>query len=64
MGILHMEKKHGRDALEEACRNAVDSGDVRYATIKRYIENPPSRQTVVLLPLPRHINLRDPSEFN
>jgi len=63
MGILQMEKKHGRSALEDACRNAVVAGDVRYATIKRFIENPPRSPGARIVPLPRHENLRDPSEF-
>ena len=63
MGILQMEKKYGRDALEQACWSAMSAGDVRYATIKKYIENPPNSQVAKLSPLPAHENLRDPSEF-
>jgi hypothetical protein len=63
MGILQMEKKYGRDALEEACRDAVKAGDVRYASIKKIVSSLQSSQLAVLLPLPRHENLRDASEF-
>ena len=64
MGILHMTYKYGREALEEACRDAVKAGDVRYMAIKYRIENPPAGKSVEELPLPKHDNLRDPSEFH
>ena len=62
MGILQMKNKYGREALEAACGNAVSAGDVRYASIKSRLESP--IQTTVELPLPRHENLREPSEFH
>jgi len=62
MGILQMKNKYGREALETACGNAVCAGDVRYASIKSRLESP--IQTAVELPLPRHENLREPSEFH
>jgi hypothetical protein len=64
MGILQMSNKYGRDTLEEACGKAVDSGDVRYAKIKNLIENTTHSTSPEMTPLPRHMNLRDPSEFN
>ncbi|MDR0499392.1 MAG: IS21 family transposase [Holophagales bacterium] len=63
MGILHMADKHGKEALEEACGHALENGNVRYMAIKKYIESPPTRELAKVLPLPRHENLRDPSEF-
>jgi transposase len=63
MGVLQMEKKHGQAALEEACANAIRIGVINYNSIKRLIENPPGAMDKKILPLPKHANLRAPSEF-
>jgi transposase len=64
MGVLQLAKKHGNAALDAACRQAAEAGDVRYAAIKERVELAAAEKAPEYAPLPRHGNLRDPSEFN
>lgn len=61
MGVLQFAKKHSPEALEAACKRAIEVGSPYYTTVKNLIQNPPL--TKRNRPLPVHENLRSPAEF-
>lgn len=61
MGVLQMERKHGRSQLEKACEQARRLGSPTYTTVKHLLQNTAVTKTTA--PLPAHENLRNPAEF-
>jgi len=62
MGVLQSAKKYSPMLLEEACAKSLQIGSPRYSTVMHYLKNP-QYDNQAAPPLPRHENLRNPTEF-
>ena len=59
MGILHLNKKYGRDRLDKACRRAAGFGLFTYKGIKNILEkNLDDYQMDTFQSMPSHANIR------
>jgi len=62
MGVMQFAKKNSPEKLEAACRRALEIGSPTYTTVKNLLQTPhPTKRPQ---PLPKHENLRNPSEFS
>ncbi len=60
-----MEKKYGRERLEEACKRARTLHSMTYTTVKNILQNAQDKTVApaAAKPLPVHGNLRGPASF-
>lgn len=60
LGVLRLEKSHGKDRLEAACQRANTVGALRYGNVKSILDKNLEKAELQpeLLPLPEHVNVR------
>ena len=60
LGVLHLEKKAGRERLENACGRALDYQKYSYSIVKRILEKGLDllEEKPLELSLPEHQNIR------
>jgi len=67
LGIVRLARPHGRDALEAACRRALEIGGTSYSSVSSILKNNLHRhrpETSAEGPAISHPNIRGPEYFH
>ncbi|HUY25699.1 MAG TPA: IS21 family transposase, partial [Candidatus Saccharimonadales bacterium] len=70
LGLMHLEKRYGRERLNAACQRALTVGGLSYRSVESILKcgldrvPPPGRQMQLVAPPPAdHENLRGPDYY-